>query len=353
MISLHLQKIILSLFMLGSVARAEETSTLTLSAPAAQAEAAPEEATISAEEVTPKTAAEKTADPATPSIPMVKNYATRDLITSEKSLYKFSFFSLAGGRATDIGRGGTSIGAYNYLGASKKIDSNDQIGLRYVFYYDSAGYKFNPSKLRDEPVNHQTDIGDPYFTYSRYSISKFSDWNLSGSGRIYIPLSRFSQATKTVTQLRTEFFFDRPLFKFSNFNFSNKTDYFVQTQKAYLDNETPRRDDGTVVPSAIKGLKQWNTENYIEIDANLSRKFSFKPRLGFEDSWYYGSAEESVAPRHDTDLKSQVGFDYRAAKSLSFTVSMENRTALLNRKDAVAIGRPEDNRWIFVTYASY
>ncbi len=331
------KKLILSLLLLTGLAHAEEAATVILST----------------SEVAPKTAAERTENPATPSIPMVKNYATRDLINSELSLYKLSFFSLMGGRAVDAGNGGSSVGAYNYLGLSRKIDSNDQIGFRYVFYYDSAGYKFNPSKLKEEYVGHQIDMGDPYFSYSRYSIAKFADWNFSGSGRIYLPLSRFSQSTKLVTQLRSELFFDKPLMKFSNFNFSNKTDYFVQTQKAFLDGDVPRFDDGTVPSRAVKGTKQWNTENYIEIDANLSKKISLKPRLGIEDSWYYGSVAEDIAPRHDTDLKTQMGIDYRAMKSLSFSLAMENRTALLNRKDAVAFGRPEDNRWIFITYASF
>ncbi len=341
MMGAPLKNIILIFLLISSAASAQESAQSTDSVTAAGPSAADE------------TAAQKTENPATPSIPMIKNYATRDLISAEKQIYKFSFFSLAGGRAVDTNRGGTSVGVYNYIGVSKKIDANDQIGFRYVFYYDSAGYKFNPSKLREDYVGHQTETGDPYFSYSRYSIAKFSDWNLSGSGRIYLPLSRFSQATKLVTQLRSELFFDRPLFKFSNFNISNKTDYYVQTQKAYLDGDAARRDDGTFPSSAVKGTKQWNTENYIEIDANLSKKISLKPRLGFEDSWYYGSAAENIEPRHDTDFKSQLGLDYRAAKSLSFSVSMENRTALLNRKDAVALGRPEDNRWIFITYASY
>ncbi len=341
MMGASLKKFILILLLLSPSAQAEEAATSILSVPANSPSAADE------------TAAEKTENPATPSIPMIKNYATRDLISAEKQIYKFSFFSLAGGRAVDINRGGTSVGAYNYIGVSKKIDSNDQVGFRYVFYYDSAGYKFNPSKFKEDYVGHQTETGDPYFTYSRYSIAKFDDLNLSGSGRIYLPLSRFSQATKLVTQLRTEFFFDQPLYKFSNFNFSNKTDYFVQTQKDYLDGDVARSDDGTYPSTAVKGTKQWNTENYIEIDANLSKKFSFKPRLGFEDSWYFGSAAENIEPRHDTDFKTQMGFDYRAAKSLSFTLALENRTALLNRKDAVAFGRPEDNKWIFITYASY
>ncbi len=285
--------------------------------------------------------------------PTIKNYATRDLITSEVKIYKFSFFSLAGGRTNDIGKGGTSLGSYNYFGLSRKLNSNDQIGVRYVFYFDSAGYKFNPSKFKEEYVGHQTEMGDPYVSYSRYSIAKFSDWNLSGSGRVYLPLSRYSQMMKMVTQLRTELFFDRPLFKFSNFSFSNKTDYFVQTQKSFLDGEVPRRDDGTFPSSAIKGTKQWNTENYFEIDVNLSKKVSLKPRLGFEDSWYYGSVVEDIAARHDTDFKAQLGCDYRFGKSLSFSVGLENRVALLNRKDAVALGRPEDLRWTFVTYASF
>ena len=203
------KNILICLLLLGGMAHAEATSASTLSAQVV----APSE---------------------NPSIPVATNSATRDLNIEEKQIYKFSFFSLASGRTADISRGGTSIGALNYIGFSRKTESNDQWGFRYVFYYDSAGYKFNPSKQKEDYVGHQTEIGDPYLTYAKDSLAQFSDWNLSYAARVYLPFSKFSQATKLVTQIRTEFNLEYPLIQYSKFNFITKTDYFVQTQKPIL-----------------------------------------------------------------------------------------------------------------------
>ena len=96
------------------------------SAKAVSAEVTTSTLTVSPTEVTPgavaasSSAAASSSIPA-PALPTAKNYATRDLITSEVKIYKFSFFSLAGGRTNDIGKGGTSLGSYNYFGLSRMI----------------------------------------------------------------------------------------------------------------------------------------------------------------------------------------------------------------------------------------
>src|SRR5690606_22353282 len=132
---------------------------------------------------------ELTTSPSVPveSAPPIISSATRDIITSGKKPYKFSFFSLASIRTVDAEKGGSSIGAYNYLGLSYRLDKDSQVGFRYVFYYDTPGAKFNPALRKEQQVTHQTEIGDPYVSYSRYSLWRGGDWRLSGGARVYFP----------------------------------------------------------------------------------------------------------------------------------------------------------------------
>lgn len=287
-----------------------------------------------------------------PSSVPVKNFATRDLITTSRPM-KISYFSLASARMVDIDRGGASVGSYNYLGASKKLDSESQVGLRVVFYHDTAGFRYNPAKAKEEYIGHTTTLGDPYLSYSSYSLAKWDQWNLSGSGRIYAPASRFSQISRLITQLRYELFLDRRLGKYSNFNYTVKTDYYVQTQRVYLDDEVPRYNDGALPSRAVRGTKIASLEHYVEFDANFHKKASFKPRIGFEENWYYDSKIEGIDARHDTDFKVQLGMEWRVMRRLSFTLAVENKTSLANRRDEVAFGRPDDNKWLLITYASF
>lgn len=280
-----------------------------------------------------------------------KNNATRDINVTSKP-YKFSFFSLASARTKDLDKGGTSIGSYNYLGASYKLDKQSQMAFRYVFFHDTAGFKFNPAKRKEENIGHTTTPGDSYFSYSRYDVAEWGGWNLGGQGRIYLPTSQFSRNTGMITQTRLETYLDHGVGKYSSFSYVIKYDYFFQSRTAYIDQEIPLRDNGIIPDFAIKTTKHMNLDHFVEFDWSLHKKFSFKPRLGFEDTWYHGSIEENKEARHETSAKAQLGAEVRPVRSFSVTLALENQTKLINRNDPVAYNS-DDNKAMLITYASF
>jgi hypothetical protein len=305
---------------------------------------------------TEPTTAVSTSVPVPTSIPTtetsVKNYSNRDINLTSKPI-KVSFFSLASVKTADYDRGGASVGSYNYLGASYKLDRESQVAFRYVFYHDTAGYKFNPSKMKEENIGHTTTPGDSYFSYSRYDLGDWGGWSLAGQGRVYLPSSQYSRASGMVTQLRVETYLDHGIGKYSNFNYTVKYDYMVQSKAAHLDEDVPRYSDGTIPDRAVRGTKQMKLEHYFDLDWSLHKMLSFRPRVGFEETWYNSSKEENIDARHDTVVKTQVGFEFKPMRSLSFNLAMENQTSVANRKDPVAFGRPEENSWVLITYASF
>lgn len=282
----------------------------------------------------------------------LKNYANRDINTGA-SRYKMSYFSIASARVIDVARGGASVNAYNYFGISYKLDQNSQVGFRYVFYSDTPGFKFNISKLQEENVGFRTDMGDPYFSYSRYDLGQWDGWKMSGQARLHLPLSAYSRAQKTIAQIRTETYFDHDMGQFSNFNYTIKFDYFLQSQTAALDLDVPLTSDGTVQDRAIRTTKMITLEHYIDLDVSLHPKYSFRPRVGIEESWYHESKAENLPSTHTTILKTQLGVEVKPIKALSMTLAVENQTKLANFDGNVAYGRPEDNKWMLITYASF
>jgi hypothetical protein len=267
--------------------------------------------------------------------------------------FKTSFFSLASVRTTDYERGGASIGSYNYLGTSYKLTQDSSVAFRYVFFFDSAGFKFNPSTFKEDNIGNTFSQGDPYFSYSRYNVASFGGWDLGGQVRMYLPMAKFTRAAKTAGQFRLETYLDHDVRRYDNISYVVKWDYYFQTQTAYLDDEVPRYNDGTIPDRAIRTTKVMKLEHYLEYDWSLSKYYSVKPKAGFEENWYNGSEAEGQPSRHDTDAKIAIGAEIRPVRNFSFLLSLENDTKLANSKDEVQLFRPENNQWVAITYASF
>jgi hypothetical protein len=285
--------------------------------------------------------------------PTVSTVVDREAVSSSTP-YKLSFFSLASSRVMDFERGGASIGSYNYLGISYKLDKDSQLGFRYVFFYDTAGFRFNSAKRVEENIEHRTDVGDPYLQYSRYRLGQIEGWELAGKANLYFPASRTSRASRTLGVIRLEPSLRRPVGKYSFLNYTAKFDYYFQTQTTYLDEEVPRYNDGTIPERAVRTTREMKLEHYLEFNWSVHKMFSWVPRIGFEENWNYGSAEEHLDSSHTTVLETQLGMELKPSRSLSFVLAMENQTAVANRGgEAVHYGRPNENSWVLLTYASF
>jgi hypothetical protein len=276
----------------------------------------------------------------------------RDAISTSKP-YKLSFFSIGGSKLTELERGG-SAGFYNYLGISYKLDTSSQIAFRYVFFYDTAGFKRNFARNIDENIDHRTDVGDPYFQYTRYGLGKAGEWELTGKTSLYLPFSRASKAAKTIAYVRLEPNLTRPVGKFSSLKYIAKFDYFFQSQRVFLDEEVPRDDDGKTPESAVRTTRNMKLEHYMEFDWSLHKAFSIKPKAGFKESWDYGSGAEGKASKHNCAAVTSLGVEVKPSKSFAMYLAIENEAKVAELGgNKVRLGHPLDNSWVLITMASF
>jgi hypothetical protein len=258
-----------------------------------------------------------------------------------------SFFSIGGLTQQQIERGGASFSAYNYFGLNYKLAKAKRFSLRPVFYYNTAGYnKYNEYNAQT------TSLGDFHFVYSDYELANLGDVGVSMSFKVYLPISDYSRQTRMIAKVRPETYFTMPVGRFSSVSYVMKPDFYIQSQTAFVDDTTPKYDDGNYKFDPRKTTQTVGLEHYIEFNASMSRFWSLKPSIGFIDDWYNASPSENLPAGHNTVAKLALAVDMRVAKGLTFTLGYENKPKVVNRRDDLEFFRPEDNNTYLMTNAS-
>ena len=269
--------------------------------------------------------------------------------TTLPSSWGVSFFSIGSMTQKQIERGGGSFGSYNYLGLNYKLSKAKRLSARPAFYYNTNGInKFN------EYNSQSMETGDFHFVYSDYEFAAFenADIEVILNFKVYLPTSQFSQATRLVAKIRPEVIVSKPVGRFSSLSYVAKPDIYIQSQMVYVDETTPKRADGRYRFDPRTTTSMANLEHFLEFDASLTPAFSIKPALGFSEAWYNSSESDGLPGGHTTVARLALAMEFRVGGRASVTFGVENKPKVTNRKDDVALFRPEENEATLMINAS-
>jgi len=246
-----------------------------------------------------------------------------------------SFYSLATAPMTQITET-PSIFSYNYLALNYKLNKTQRYSLRPVFHYTTSGQNNYGGDVKSDIV-----LGDAHFVYSDYEIATLGPANVSTSFKFYLPTSQSSIDKGMLLKFRPETFISLNVNRYDTLTYAMKPDLFLQSRSSNKD----------------AGGREFMTnvfvlEHYVEYGASFNRTFTLKPSVGFVDSWSNPTQNPKVPNTHSTDAKLALALDISVMKGLNFSVIAENKFRVTDRRDDVAVMRPEENSVLLITNAS-
>lgn len=241
-----------------------------------------------------------------------------------------------------------TIDSYNYFGLNYRIDSDTRLSLRIPFLLNTEGYNMYNDKMVSKG-----QIQDIHVAYSRYDLGYIGDIDLSGNVKAYMPTSEWSAKSGMIARFRGEIYFEYAIGRFSAISYGIKGDIFWQRNRSYIDYSIPRFDDGNFMRDPRGTTRQYSLEHFVEAYIDINQYFTVKPRVGFDEDWYYSSETEALAGRHQTVLRSALGLEVRPFRGWRFTFAIQDQTRLQgNRGKDVAFWEPQNIQYSLMTNGS-
>lgn len=262
--------------------------------------------------------------------------------------FRYSYFSIGGMTAKQLDEGGGSFSNYNYVGVNYKWDDDRKLALRLPFYFNTAGFdKYGNN------VPQKVDMADVVLAATFYDLGYIGPVDLSGTVKLGLPTSKYSQMNKMIAFLSMDLFADYTLARFTTLTYLAKPRYYFQSQKAFFDSTTRTRDDGSYVTDPRRTNKIADFEHTLQVTRDLNRSWAVKARVGTDETWYYGSSAEGLNGGHMTNGIAGMSVQYRATRTWMVAVGVDNMPKLLPYRDRktgkvleeVAFFRPKDNSY--------
>lgn len=261
-----------------------------------------------------------------------------------KNKYSFSFNSFASSSYRAALKNNANIDSINYISFNYKLNPEERFSIRPTFYANSYGYN-----NRNELVESKSSLADLQLVYSRKSYGEFLGMKSSGSLKLYLPTSEFSRRTEMIAKFRPETYFDYDLTTSDTLTYLLKPDFYLQSHNYFVDENTTKTKTGTYKYDPRKTTKKFVLEQSLGIYHNINRSFGVVPSFGFIDEW--SNSQEDLGERHNTDFKSSILMDWRVIRQLTFTMGVENKVRITDRRDPLMFFHPNDNSFILMTNA--
>lgn len=244
--------------------------------------------------------------------------------------------------------GPRAVESYNYFGLNYRIDSDTRLSVRIPFLFNTEGYnRFN------DKLTSKAEIQDVHVAFSKYDLGYIGDIDLSGNVKVYMPTSEWSAKSGQIARFRAELYMEYAIGRFSSISYGIKPDLFWQRNRTYVDYSTPRFNDGNFRWDPRGTTKQYSLEHFLEGYIDINQYFTIKPRVGFDEDWYYSSETENLEGNHVTRLRSGIGLEVRPFRGWRFTFGIQDETRLAgNRGKDVAFWEPQNIQYSIMTNGS-
>lgn len=242
-------------------------------------------------------------------------------IPRRRSPWGAAFFNWSNINMKNYREGVGRLETYNYLSFDYRIDWKSKLSVRPEFYLSGAGRDFFGD---DKPGS--IEMGDVYlqYTHNEWALIPFpgGGLGLSGSLRAYYPNSENSKRQKQITRLQARMILQTPLGGGFWISYHFRPMYFVQSQKAYL-NEFFNP----------KATENYRIEQRLELARPFGRSWAIHQEIATEHRWYYSSSANDInSERSDTyfGLSTAVSW-YVYGVSLKGGINYESKLGTRNR----------------------
>lgn len=245
--------------------------------------------------------------------------------------------------------GQRSYSTYTYLSFNKKINEDQRFSIRVPFTFNTSGQ----NKYGDHQSS-EFNLQDLHVSYALYDLGYIGDVDIAGNFKVYLPTGEFSRKSGMVAKFRFETFFDYAFGNYSYISYGVKPDFYWQSRTANFNfDSNVNPNTGFYYSDPRQTNKLFEVDHYLEVVFDINKYLAFKPRIGFEETWYYSSAVEDLEGRHNTKGYYQISFNIRPTRGWSFLVGMTNTTVLTPSKGReVFIGQPENTQYFVMTNGS-
>lgn len=272
---------------------------------------------------------------------------------SKSSKFSVSFFSIVSMANMKPGKSVSSLSqrlldTYEYFSLNYKIDQDSKAGIHVPLIMGTEGINEYGDKK-----SARIALSDIHFVYSNYDLGYIGDFDLSGSTKIYLPSSPYSQASKTIAKVRFEIYLNWQFARSMSLEYVAKPDIYLQSQTAYFNPEDiPQYEDGTFMRDPRSTNKQFSLEHYAQLNFEMNRYFVFTAKTGFAEDWYYSSAAEQLEGFHNTKWRNGLSVVISPLKRVNFTLTIQNDSILsANRTGDVVFFQPENTSYSVMTNA--
>lgn len=264
------------------------------------------------------------------------------------SSLKYSYFSIGGLTSDQIEKGGGSFSNYNYIGINYKVSDDRKVALRLPFYFNTAGFdKYGANQVQ------KIELADVVLASTFYDLGYIGPVDFSGTVKLGLPTSNYSQMNKMIAFLSMDLFADYTPARYTTLTYLLKPRVYLQSQKAFFDSTTPLRADGAYVTDPRRTNKIADFEQSLQITRDLSSKYAIRARVGTDETWYYGSDSEALNESHVTSGIAGLAVSASLSRTWMMQVGVENKPKLMpyrNKKtnevlEEVAFFRPKDNSY--------
>ena len=230
--------------------------------------------------------------------------------------WSWSAFSLASTVQDESDKGGGRLSTYNYLSANYRLPRGRKVSLRLPWTYSTAGYDSYSERRQDSEWLFQ----DPFVSYTIYNLALLPlDIGVFWEGRVYVPMSQWSQDTGMRARFRSDMYFSKLLSPHWEVEYVTKLNYYAQSQSVTghvgVDGSTGRER------AYIYNTKKMYLDHWISIWYKWDARRGLGFKLGGEDTWY----NESDALSRDGKREIKFGPQLRWSLShkANFILSLE------------------------------
>ncbi|WP_413581910.1 hypothetical protein [Bdellovibrio sp. HCB288] len=277
------------------------------------------------------------------------DFVSATSVSGRTNDWSLTFFSVASQSNMKPGKtesGTRSVESYDYFGIRYKLNADERVALNLPFNYNTSG-----QNAYGDTVTSNFSLNDVHFVYSNYDLGYFGPIDYSGKVKLYLPTSKNSQNSGTITKLRLEGYADWQFAHSWSIAYVAKPDFYWQSQTASLNDQIGYRDDGMFFSDPRRTNKQFGLEHYVQLEWSLNEVFQVSTSVGFDESWYHASTVEQLEANHTTTFRSRVGFWIKPARGFSFTLGMGNDTMLTSgsRGEDVQFWQPQNTQYSLMT----
>jgi hypothetical protein len=268
-------------------------------------------------------------------------------LQSGRSPWTVSFFDFASVNRGVLDKGDARLETYNYLSFNYRLSDDQRLAIRPAFTYSTAGMNSFGDKLGQEVA-----ASDLHFNYSNYDLGANDYFKFSGSAKMYLPTSKFSQESTLQTRLAGQWTAETLTTRGWKLTYNLKPEVYWFKDSAYkktIKTSQPGKASKTFFKTTQN--KDAGLEQIVDATWFANRDLGLRLTVGFKDEWYQGSDKFKRNPYRAETFKWGPGFDFRLNGRVSFIGGIENSWPVIKPRSTQGLLKADETVYYLMTFA--